>query len=169
MEAAERLDSVVSRELERLGYELVKLEPALRGRRKVIRIFIDHPERSVTIDDCVKVTKAVGFVLDGEDSITGPYNLEVSSPGIDRPLTQSTHFKRFIGKQAKIEYHTDADTKETVIGRIVDSNDTRVMLSVGNIETEILFDRVVRANLHGEKWDIPRVKRRKGRTRSKRH
>jgi ribosome maturation factor RimP len=160
LELRAHLEELLDRELEQLGYELVKLDISLRGRRKIIRIFIDHHERDVTLDNCVEVTKAVGFVLDGEDIMIGPYNLEVSSPGINRPLTKREHFERFRGKIARIEHRTGNGEKDTAIGELAGCEGDAVMVRRGDVETRIGFDTIVKANLHGEKWDIGKKKQR---------
>ncbi len=150
------LKDVVSRELESLGYELVMIEMHVRGRRRIIRLFIDHPASGVTIDDCVRVSKAIGFILDGEGIVSGPYNLEVSSPGINRVLTKPDHFKRFTGHTARIEYTAVRGGKETLIGSIVEANEEAVTLETGGKMTLIGFGTICRANLHGENWEIPK-------------
>lgn len=160
MELQTQLEEFLDRELEQLGYELVKLDMAYRGRRKIIRAFIDHPERDVTLDNCVQVTKAVGFVLEGENFIIGPYNLEVSSPGINRPLTKREHFERFCGKVARIEHIKGDGAKDTFIGEITGCEGDTVTVRNGNVEKKIGLDTIVKANLHGEKWDIGKKKHR---------
>jgi ribosome maturation factor RimP len=154
MNPDESLHSAAEREVELLGFELVKLDVITRGRRRVLRLFIDSPEGNVSVGDCVRVSKAVGFVLDGEELIQGPYNLEVSSPGINRPLVKPAHFERFIGHGARIEYRAGPEGKKTVIGEIVRTEgDSVVILSEGG-ETAVRFDSIMKANLHGEKWEI---------------
>ena len=87
---------------EALGYELVELEFHPQGRGGLLRIFIDRTG-GVTVDDCEKVSRQVSSVLDVEDPIPGAYTLEVSSPGLDRPLRKETDYVRFAGEQAKLE------------------------------------------------------------------
>ena len=72
MKLEKRLEDIVTEELDLLGFELVKLESSLAGRKRVVRLFIDHPEREIGVDDCVRISKAVGFVLDGEDVMGVP-------------------------------------------------------------------------------------------------
>jgi len=151
-----RLEDLVSRELENLGYELVKIESPVRGRRRIIRLFIDHPERGVTIDDCVRVSKAIGFALDGEEAVSGPYNLEVSSPGINRALTKPAHYERFAGHTARIERAAGRGRKETQTGSIVGVEEETVTLDVAGEMKRIAFSTILRANLHGETWEIPK-------------
>ncbi len=161
-----RLEDLVSRELENLGYELIKIEIPVRGRRRIVRLFIDHPEKGVTIDDCVRVSKAIGFVLEGEGIVSGPYNLEVSSPGIKRSLTKPAHFKKFAGHTVRIEHTAGRGGKETLIGSIVDADDETVTLDTDGRMTHIGFGTILKANLHGERWEIPKGARAKKRSRT---
>jgi ribosome maturation factor RimP len=154
MNPDELLDSVVEKEVGLLGFELVKLDVITRGRRRVLRLFIDSPEGNVSVGDCVKVSKAVGFVLDGEELIQGAYNLEVSSPGINRPLVKPAHFERFKGHGARVEFSPGPGEKKTLIGEIARVDGAGVVILAEGSETEVPFDRIIKANLHGEKWDI---------------
>lgn len=144
------LAGIVEREVESLGFELVKIETAARGRRRLLRLYIDRPEGAVTIDDCVKVTRAVGFVLDGEERFPGPYILEVSSPGIDRPLTRPSHFERFVGHAAKVRIDGEDGKARTVTGEIAGVGDDGVRLSVGEETETVPWDRIRSASLRGE-------------------
>ena len=154
MEIRERLEELIDSELAMLGYELVKLETSFATRRKVLRIFIDRADRPITIDDCVEVTKAVGFVLDAEDILPGPYTLEVSSPGIDRPLVKPDHFRRFIGNKAKVEFLDDAKEKKKIIGDIVDVDDTGVSIKINDEVVKVEYTSIIKANLKPEDVDF---------------
>ena len=121
---------------------------------KVLRLFIDGPEEGVSVRDCVKVSKAVGFVLEGEELIQGAFNLEVSSPGINRPLVKPAHYERFTGHGVRVEYSAGAGEKKVLFGEIARVvEDSVVILSEGKEEI-VRFDRIIKASLHGEKWDI---------------
>jgi ribosome maturation factor RimP len=147
MEPEKDLKALVERELGLLGYELVKMEAFFSGRRKALRIFIDRPEPAVTIDDCVRVTKALGIVLDAAETLPGPYNLEISSPGFARPLTKPAHFARFRGERSRVEYLDDAGAKTTAIGTIEDASETGVTLKVDGAVRVVPHERIVKANL----------------------
>lgn len=84
-----------------LGCELVGIEYHPSGKHSLLRVYIDRPE-GVTVDDCSAVSYQVSGLLDVEDPIPGHYTLEVSSPGLDRPLFQARDFERFAGQQVKI-------------------------------------------------------------------
>ena len=85
-----------------LGYELVEIEYQPNPKHGVLRIFIDQPE-GIQLDDCQEVSNQVSALLDVEDPIPGHYNLEVSSPGLDRPLNKVEDFERFTGEMVKIK------------------------------------------------------------------
>jgi len=159
-ELDKRLENIIAEEIDLLGYELVKLESSLAGRKRVIRLFIDHPAREIGVDDCVRISKAVGFVLDGEDLIREAYNLEVSSPGMNRPLVKREHFERFAGKKAKVVSVSDGGETRTHIGRIVGMEGDELLLATGNGDVRIPFGSISKANLHGEKWEVPSMKKR---------
>lgn len=159
MNLGSQLEEIIKDELELLGFELIKLEGSLTGKRKVIRLYIDHPERGVTVDDCVQVTRTLGLILDGEDLIKVPYNLEVSSPGMNRPLSKPEHFRRFAGKTVKIVLLEDGERQKTKIGEIIGAEEDAVTLSVEGEEERIPFERISKANLHGEKWKVTGSKR----------
>jgi ribosome maturation factor RimP len=147
MEPEKDLMALVEGELGLLGYELVKMEAFFSGRRKALRIFIDRPESTVTIADCVRVTKALGLVLDATETVPGPFNLEISSPGFARPLTKPAHFARFRGERSRVEYIDDAGMKTTAVGTIEDSSETVVTLTVDGAVRVVPHERIVRANL----------------------
>jgi ribosome maturation factor RimP len=162
MEPEKDLKALVEGELDLLGYELVKMEAFFSGRRKALRIFIDRPESTVTIDDCVRVTKALGLVLDAAETIPGPFNLEISSPGFARPLTKPAHFARFRGERARVEHLDDAGKKTTAVGTIEDSSETEVTLMVDGAVRVVPYERIARANLDpvGGGREEPEIRRR---------
>jgi ribosome maturation factor RimP len=172
MEPDKELGELIERELDVLGYELVKMEALFSGRRKALRIFIDRPEATVTIEDCIRVTKALGLVLDATEKVPGPFNLEISSPGSARPLTKPAHFARFRGERSRVEYLDDAGVKTTAIGAIVDASETAVTVSADGVERIIPYAGIVKANLHpadqGLREPEPRRQPRHGRRAGKR-
>ncbi len=89
-------------EVEQLGFELAYIEALFDSRPGILRLFIDK-EAGITLDDCAAVSRQVSAVLDVEDPIPGDYNLEVSSPGMNRQLVKPEHFEKFVGQQVKIK------------------------------------------------------------------
>ncbi len=111
----QQLSAFVEEKLSKLGYELVAIE-VVNHREKTLRLFIDQPT-GITIDDCVKVTHELDQPLETSDVVMavfkGPYELEVSSPGIDRPLQKAEDFCRFIGSIARIQTFRALTGEET--------------------------------------------------------
>jgi len=100
-----------------LGYELVEIEYQPNPKYGVLRIFIDQPE-GIQLDDCQEVSNQVSALLDVEDPIPGHYNLEVSSPGLDRPLNKVEDFERFTGETVKIKTGMAIDGQRNFKGRL---------------------------------------------------
>ncbi len=125
----DELASLLEPTIERLGYELSDLEANLGGRGGVVRIFIDHPD-GISLDDCEKVSMAVSAMLDVEDPLPGQYNLEVSSPGLDRKLTKSEHFLRFAGETVKVQMRFPIEGRKRFRGTLVSSDDENIVVEV---------------------------------------
>jgi len=115
--------------IERQGYELSDLEAKLGGKSGIVRIFIDHPD-GVSLDDCEKVSLTVSALLDVEDPLPGQYNLEVSSPGLDRKLTKVEHFQRFAGETVKVEMRFPIEGRKRFRGTLLSSNDENIVVVV---------------------------------------
>ena len=96
-----RLASIITPTIEGLGYELVRVR-LMGGRTHILQIMADRPEGGINVDDCAKISTAVSAVLDVEDPIAENYTLEVSSPGIDRPLTRQKDFDTWEGYEARL-------------------------------------------------------------------
>ena len=115
--------------VERLGYEIADLELKLGGRGGVVRVFIDHPD-GIGLDDCEKVSRAISALLDVEDPIPGHYDLEVSSPGLDRKLTKPAHFHRFTGETLKVRMRFPIEGRKRFRGTLVSSDDENIVVDV---------------------------------------
>ena len=115
--------------IERLGYELVDLEARLGSGNGLVRVFIDKPD-GIVLDDCEKVSLAVSALLDVEDPLPGNYNLEVSSPGLDRKLTKPSHFQRFAGETVKVQTRFPIEGRRRFRGTLVSSDDENIVVEV---------------------------------------
>ncbi len=115
--------------IQRLGYEVSDLEAKLGGKDGVIRIFVDHPD-GIGLEDCEKVSRAVSALLDVEDPLPGHYNLEVSSPGLDRKLTKVEHFQRFEGNTVKVQMRFPILGRKRFRGTLVSSDDENIVVEV---------------------------------------
>jgi ribosome maturation factor RimP len=127
-----------------LDVEAVELTPA--GKRRVLRVAVDK-DGGVTSDDLAVATKEVSAVLDASDVMgERPYTLEVTSPGVDRPLTLPRHWRRNAGRLVKVDLGEDGE----VTGRIGGTSDEWVTLAVGGAERELRYDDIVRAKVQIE-------------------
>lgn len=110
------------------GYELVDIEYKQGGGNgALLRVYIDYPngaEESIGFDDCEKLSRELSAILDVEDPILSKYSLEVSSPGIDRPLRTPEHFRRFVGQEAKVSLHQGLDGRRNFTGLLVEVSET---------------------------------------------
>ncbi|MEM8682390.1 MAG: ribosome maturation factor RimP [Pseudomonadota bacterium] len=115
--------------VERLGYELADLEVKLGGKDGVLRVFIDKAD-GIDLDDCEKVSHAVSALLDVEDPLPGQYNLEISSPGVDRRLKKAEHFQRFIGETVKVQMRFPVDGRKRFRGALSACEDDTIVVEV---------------------------------------
>ena len=126
---AQELARILEPAIEALGYELADLEVKIGGRGGVVRVFIDHAD-GIGLDDCEKVSMAVSALLDVEDPLPGQYNLEVSSPGLDRKLTKAEHFQRFEGETLKVSMRFPIEGRKRFRGTLVSSDDENIVVEV---------------------------------------
>ncbi len=129
-----------------LGYELVGIEHISQGRHSLLRIYIDV-ESGVTVDDCEKVSHQVSGVLDVEDLIKGAYHLEVSSPGLDRPLFHAEHFARFAGHKVKVQLRSPINGRRKFSGEIRSVGAGAVRIEAEEGEISLPLDAIEKANL----------------------
>lgn len=127
-----------------LGYELVGLEYHPNRKRGLLRIYIDHPA-GIGVNDCAQVSHQVSGVLDVEDPLTGEYNLEVSSPGLDRPIFKSGDYDRFIGEQVRVRLDGTLDGRRKFRGRLLGLEGESVVIEEGDGAVRVPLDLVYKA------------------------
>ncbi|KUK19798.1 MAG: Ribosome maturation factor RimP, partial [Thermodesulfobacterium commune] len=131
------------------GIELVDLEWKRERTGWVLRLFIDKPG-GVTIGDCAKISEIVGKILDKEDLIHHSYNLEVSSPGIERPLVKKEDFERFRGEKAKVVLKTPLEGRKNFSGIILGIEEEFLLLEVDQKVWRLPLGEIKKANLQPE-------------------
>jgi ribosome maturation factor RimP len=133
--------------VETMGYELVGVEFHDHGDHALLRIYIDS-ETGIGLDDCQRVSHQLSGVLEVEDPITGRYTLEVSSPGLDRPLFEAAHFDRFAGSEVRIQLRELLDGRRKLVGRLLGMRDDNVAImdSEGR-EWRVPLERIEKARL----------------------
>jgi len=137
---------VVEPVVESLGYELVGVEYLSQGREGLLRVYIDS-EDGITVEDCQRVSHQLSGVLDVEDVIHGHYSLEISSPGLDRPLFSAEHFERFAGAEVKLRLDAPLDGRRKFRGTLVGVEDGKVRLLVDGEEMRVPLGSIDKANL----------------------
>lgn len=142
----QKLSDIVTPVVESLGYELVLLEFAGATRHGTLRLFIDSPG-GITVSDCERVSREVAAVLDVEDPIATPYQLEVSSPGLDRPLVTPAHFQRFIGETVKVQLWAARDNRRRYAGVLVAADEQGIELALPEGRVQLPYEDIERARL----------------------
>tara|TARA_Y100001934_G_scaffold240709_2_gene295221 strand:+ start:3082 stop:3540 length:459 start_codon:yes stop_codon:yes gene_type:complete len=143
------LGALLGPTIEALGYELVGVEMA--GGGGTLRVYIDR-EEGISVDDCARASREVSAVLDVEDPIRGTYTLEVSSPGVDRPLFSEADFKRFVGSQVRLQMSTPrpVDGRRRFEGRLVEVTGGELVVADEDTEHRLASADVAKARLVGE-------------------
>jgi ribosome maturation factor RimP len=129
-----------------LGYEFVGLEYNNNPKHSVLRIYIDH-ENGVGIEDCETVSRETAALLDVKDPIRSQYNLEVSSPGLDRPLFTPAQFGVFKGHEAQIKLFAPQDGRRKFSGPILGADASNVRIEQDGSEVTLDFNNIAKANL----------------------
>lgn len=141
----QRLADLLGPTIEALGYELVCIE-LVRAKSATVRIFIDK-DGGVDLSDCEKVSTQVSGVMDVEDPISGNYSLEVSSPGLDRPLVSTEHFEKYLGKPVKVQLERAINGMRKFSGDITQVEEGIITFTVDGNPIEVSFDQIARARL----------------------
>ncbi len=145
-DATGKLRALLEPAVEKLGYELLHLQMTSQGKQTVLRVYIDAPGR-IQVDDCALVSRQISALLDVEDPLSGAHVLEVSSPGLDRPLVKPDHFKQFVGDKARIVMATHVLGRRRFTGKMVEAGDEAVVLDVDGECYELSYSDMESAQL----------------------
>lgn len=147
MDLVDRLISIIEPTIDAMGYELVRVQ--IQGnRRQTVQVMADRKDGApISVEDCSDISHAVSAVLDVEDPISGAYNLEISSPGIDRPLTRLKDFAAWAGFECKIEAKGIQDGRKRYAGKLLGLDGTDVLALVDGEEFRVPFDAISKAKL----------------------
>jgi ribosome maturation factor RimP len=141
-----RMAEIITPVIEDLGYELVRIR-LMSGKESILQIMADKPEGGIEVDDCALISTAVSATLDVEDLILGSYTLEVSSPGIDRPLTRIKDFDNFEGYEAKLETDELIDGRRRFKGMLAGTEGDEVLINLTEGTVGLKFDWLSDAKL----------------------
>ncbi len=142
----QRLAAIVQPTIEGMGYELVRLR-LMGGKRATLQIMAETSDGTMEVEDCARLSRALSAVLDVEDPIDREYTLEVSSPGIDRPLTRLGDFKRWEGYEAKLETSEMIEGRKRFRGILAGIDDTDVLIEIDEGTIGLEFDWLADAKL----------------------
>jgi ribosome maturation factor RimP len=142
----ELLQEMIAPIVTSLGCELWGLEYLTQGRYTTLRIFIDAAN-GVSLEDCEKVSRQISAVMDVEDPIQGEYTLEVSSPGMDRPLYTFAHYARYVGETINMRLRMARDGRRRFKGEILKAENNEVLIAVEGKEYLFAVDAIDKANI----------------------
>lgn len=128
------------------GYELVGLEFIRAGEHSTLRVFVDH-ENGITVEDCAEASRQISAVMDVEDPITVAYHLEVSSPGLERPLFKAAHYQQFVGHEVNLVLKMAMNNRRKWKGDIVTVEGELITLKVDGNDETFALSNISKANL----------------------
>lgn len=129
-----------------MGYDLIEIEHVPNPKHGVLRLYIDK-EDGVNIDDCSAVSEQISALIDVEDPVRGHFNLEVSSPGLDRPLRRLQDFQRFTGSLVKLKTAMPLDGQRNFKGRLLEANEDVLVIETDTEEITLPMSALEKARL----------------------
>jgi ribosome maturation factor RimP len=142
----QKLTDMLKPAVEATGFELLGLEFVRAGRHSTLRLYIDH-ENGITVDDCADVSNQASAILDVEDPISDEYTLEVSSPGLDRPLFTAPHYEAVVGETVNVKLNIPQDGRRNFKGTLLSVEEDMLNIEVDNTTHSLMIDNVAKANL----------------------
>ncbi len=143
-----RIEGLITPTMEAMGYEMVCVRLQGQGGGRVLQIMAERQdEQGMTVEDCAAISRNISTVLDVEDPVKGAYNLEVSSPGLDRPLVRQKDFERFVGFEAKIETHELIEGRRHFRGRLMGLSGDMVRIALDDGEWQVPLSGICSAKL----------------------
>lgn len=146
---SDKLKQLIEPSIDALGYELVQVELTQSGKDPVLRIYIDAPG-GILVEDCERVSRDLSVLFDVEDPLPGTYLLEVSSPGLDRPLTKPAHFARVLEQKVKVLMRSYVLGRRRFTGQLVEANDEYIVVEVDGETYELALSDIESARLQPE-------------------
>ena len=141
------LQPIIEPAVEAAGFKLVRLR-LMAGRTKTLQIMAERPDGTMNVDDCAKLSRALSEFFEAEDPIEGEYHLEISSPGIDRPLTRQSDFARWSGHEAKIELvNADENGRKKFRGMLFGLDGNDVVIDIDGVRSKLAFVGIAEAKL----------------------
>ena len=142
----QRLDQMLEGPIQALGFELWGIEFVRAGKHSTLRVYIEHPD-GITVENCAEVSHQVSSILDVEDPISTEYNLEVSSPGLDRLLFKPEQYEKYLGEQVNLTLRMAVNNRRKYKGVIIKVEGDMITLRVDGNDETVAFANIQQANL----------------------
>jgi ribosome maturation factor RimP len=146
LKSEEKLGLYIEKVLSELELELVEFDLFRAGKRKILRIYIDH-EQGVTVEDCANVSRQLGELLELENVIEDAYTLEVSSPGIDRPLKSQRDFARNVGRFVKVTLEEEIAGRKWFVAELLGVDEENILVKLGKDEVNVPRQKILNAKI----------------------
>ena len=134
------IEQLIQPTVESMGYELWGCEYLAQGKHSLLRVYIDKAD-GIGVEDCVQISHQVSALLDVDDPIPGNYSLEVSSPGIPRPLFRFNQYQQYVGLEVQIKLFKPVSAKRKFVGNIVSADEVTLVLMIDNEQQDFLFSK----------------------------
>ena len=145
-QASEKIQHIVEEVVTSMGYELVGVEHLMHDKSGLLRVYIDN-NQGIMLEDCQAVSHQLSGVLDVEDPVPGNYNLEISSPGLDRPIFKPEDFERFAGKSVKVKLVRAQEGRKNFVGILKGLQENDVIIDMDGQEIRLSLDNIDQARL----------------------
>jgi len=142
-----RIEEIIASTVNDMGFDIVRVQLSGDHKRRLQIMAEPQDGRPMVVEDCADISRAVSALLDVEDPIGGAYDLEVSSPGLDRPLTRAKDYERFAGYEAKVEMTGPIDGQRRFRGRLLGLRDNVVQIAVEGETRDLPYEDIQRAKL----------------------
>jgi ribosome maturation factor RimP len=142
----QKLTELLEPTVEMLGFELIGVEFIRAGKHSTLRVYIDH-ENGILVDDCSKVSHQIGAIMDVEDPISTEYFLEVSSPGMERPLFKVSHYQAYCGSEIKVQLQMAINGRRKIKGIIQKVDGDMITLTIDGKDEVLAYSNIQKANI----------------------
>lgn len=143
----QKLTELLEPTVEMLGFELLGLEFTRAGKHSTLLVYIDHKENGIFLEDCTKVSHQISAVMDVEDPISTEYNLEVSSPGMARPLFKVAHYEEYCGSEIKALLRLAVNGRRKLKGVIQSVDGEMITITVDGKDEVFAYSNIQKANI----------------------
>lgn len=142
----QKLTQMLTPAAESLGFEMVGVEFVRAGKHSILRLFIDHPD-GISVENCADVSQQASAILDVEDPINTEYNLEVSSPGMDRPLFKAAHYAAIVGQMVSVRLRMPLNDRRNFKGTLVSCDNDNIVVEVDGQSYTLAVMNIEKGNL----------------------